>query len=223
MPAACISCSRPLGWMARLGGDSRCGSCATSAAIESQAAIAQARTLHPEHAWGHHYELPQVSDRDMRRLLERISRAMPHAAVAQTDHLYREAMNMVWPDMMECAARMNGTPTEDCYSYLRPADAMATVRQITEAEQPNLPLFLTYWRVWWTAASHIGRPATLQTIVDASLTEEVAHESLDALTSMAYIAHFGPRELAGTDLNPGYLAFLDCEGCQNWRSDWRQS
>jgi hypothetical protein len=134
----------------------------------------------------------------------------------------REAIGMVWPDMMECAAAMNGTPTERCLHYVDPAAAMSIARDIMELERPGERLFVAYWRVWWTAASRLGQPVPAQTIVDHSLSAEDAQSALDALKRMAYVAYYGPDELAGTSLSPGYAAFIDCEGCQQWRSAWRE-
>ena len=175
----CVNCSRPLGWMARFRGATLCDGCARSAVREGQATLGGARTLHPEHAWGHHFELPPVSDWDMRKLVERIARAMPSAAKATTEAEQRAAIASVSARSMECAARMNGTPTDDCWSYVAASDGMAKAREIMAAEYPDYPLFTAYWRVWWTAAARLGRPVAVEQIVDNTMAEDAAEAALD--------------------------------------------
>lgn len=212
--------------MARLRGATLCDSCAREAVTRGQQTMREARTLHPEHAWGHHYELPHVTDRQMRQLVERIARALPRAATASTDGEQRAAIHSVWPDLMECAAKMNGTPTERCHHYILPADAMSSAKRILleeAGEEEGAVLFLAYWRVWWTAASQLGRPVQAEAIADDSLPQPNAEQALDRLVGMAYVANFGHAELAGTSFAPGYSAFIDCKGCQEWRVQWRSS
>jgi hypothetical protein len=183
--------------------------------------MAAARMLHPEHSWGHHYELPQVSDRQVRNLLRKIARALPSAAAAKDETARRSVVAAVWPGLMECASAMNGTPTPRCLRYVSAGDGIETASQILGHEESGNRLFLAYWRLWWTAGSRLGRPVQTGLIADETLDEASAAQALQRLTELAYVAHYGPDELRGTDLEAGFAAFIDCDGCQKWRADRR--
>ena len=220
--AVCSSCSRPIGFIARVRGATLCSSCAESAVRSGQDAVEAIRPLHPEHAWGHHYEVPEINDRDMRRLVQRVAAALPRAASAADGTTQRAVISSVWPELMECAAHMNGTPTPDCLEYVSAADGMATARMLL-SERDEETLFLAFWRLWWTAASHIGHPVQAAEIADAVLPAEDATVALDQLCDLAYAYYYDGAQLGGTGLPSGYAPFIDCEGCQEWRAGLRET
>lgn len=218
------NCSRPLGLVARIRGATYCGACEDKKLRESQETYQTAASVHMEHAWGHHIDLPTITDRQMRQLIQKVASAMPRAAAAEDETSRREAVESVWPDPMECAAHMNGTPTSECSGFVSKADALSEADRLLALLAPDDPnAFRTFWRLWWTAALRLGRPVQIAHLADEALPPDDVQPRLERLCALAYAYHYRQADLAGTDWAPGYVAFVDCEGCQRWRADRRLS
>jgi hypothetical protein len=160
----------------------------------------------------------------MRKLMRDIASAMPLAASAEDDASRRNIVESVWPGLMECAAHMNGTPTPGCYELVSKADAILEARKLLALLAPDdRNAFRTFWRLWWTAAVHLGRPVQIANLADDAMPPDEVRASLQRLCELAYAYHYRPADLVGTDWTPGYVAFVDCEGCQRWRADRRLS
>ena len=168
--------------------------------------------------WGVYAPIPPVSDRDLRRFLQKVARATPAAAAANGPGEQRAVIRSVWPDLMECAAHMTNSASPECEAYMRAADGIYTASLLLPQLAPERPwAYLTYWRLWWTGARMAGG-VTAEDLADELLPEEEAHLGLEALKELGYAEYFESGTPGTPRMRPGYMPFIDCPGCQLWRA-----
>ena len=215
----CSTCGNSVGWLGRIRGDTICGSCVGTQTANVRAALNVAASDEAVERWGVRVSIPQVSDRDLRRFLQRVAQALPVAAVTEEPEEQRSLISSVWPDLLECAAHMTNSQTPECEAYTRAADGMYAASVVLPALAPDRPgIYAAYWRLWWTAAEFAGSGVSADDIADEGLPLDEARASLASLKELAY-ADWYSASMLGPSARSGYMAFIDCPACQVWRAE----
>ena len=219
MSGSCGSCGSPIPWLGRLRGDRLCASCAGTRIAEAQAALRTAASEEAVARWGFRVEVPPVSDREMRRFVQRVAQALPEAAKATEDSAQRAIVRTVWPTSIECAAHMSDSQTPECEVYTSAEDGIAMARRLLMELSPERPgIYLAYWRLWWTAARLAGSGVGADDLADENLSVDEAEASLSQLKALAYADRYAAADFGGPNARSGYVPFIDCPGCQLWRA-----
>ncbi len=214
MSGGCASCGNPIGWFGRMRGDALCGACAAGQMSGARAML----TAAAEPVWGAYAPIPPVSDRELRRFLQKVARATPAAAAAVGPGEQRAVIRGVWPDLMECAAHMTDSASPECEAFTHAADGIYTAGLLLPQLLPEQRgTYLTFWRLWWTAARMAGG-VMAEDIADEVLPEDEARLGLAALRELGYAEYFESGAPGTAQMRPGYMPFIDCPGCQLWRA-----